>query len=273
MKIRIMDAGDGVTRITETGFTFPGYRNTSGRTRVPSALNPSLTNKVACFLGQSTGGASEIDGTYTPTKLVHNLNIYDGRCYQLVDPLLGPSNRFAGGSWVGRFGDKLVSAGYCQRVIAASANIDGTSIADWENGICTQYIYLMINSLARARLTPTHIIQHQGEKDNLLGTSAAAYTASCQNVVRIFRRAGITAPYFVSQTSYVFGVTSAAVRAGQANAVDGPLNIILGPDTDTLGSLYRQLDNLHWSAGDAFVGSLNGANAVADLWSTVIRAH
>jgi hypothetical protein len=254
--------------ITDMVLTYPGFYDTTGRVEVIPELNPAQVTKVILAIGQSNI-ASSFDAKYTPTyqTLVQNLNIYDGRIYRLEDPVLGASHRFSEGSWLGRLGDKLIDAGYAQRVIVVPIALDGSSIAQWDGGALASRIIVAVNWCRRLKLPITHHIWMQGEKDNALGTAGATYTAALQAIVQRLRDAGETAPFMLSQTTWSSGTTSSTIRTAQANAVSGPLNIVLGPDTDTLTAGYRQADNTHFS-----VSGSNGVDACAGLWATAIAA-
>lgn len=266
--------GQQLYPINDVGLGYPGYTNLAGKTEVSCQLDPNVTTAFILGLGQSNGPTSEVDGQYVPVNAsaVQNFNFYDGKCYLLGDPVLGASEAFAGGSWIGRLGDKLIDAGWKQRIIFAPIAIHGTSSTSWATGQMSGRALALINRLGNN--VPTHIMMMQGETDTIEGTLASAYMNNIQALVRYFRRANITAPFFISQTSYIAGVTSANVRTGQADLVSGPLNIILGPNTDAYTANWRQADNIHWTiGGQPGGGALNGADAVAEVWKTTLAAH
>jgi hypothetical protein len=71
-----------------------------------------------------------------------------------------------------------------------------------------------------------------------------------------------TAPVFVSKASYVNGKTDETVREGQRRVIQEDL-ALPGPDTDTLGHMYRY-DNLHFNE--------LGLNAYTHLWHECLDA-
>jgi hypothetical protein len=119
-----------------------------------------------------------------------------------------------------------------------------------------------IARLAAIGLSPTHILWQQGETDNLNGTTALAYTTSLQALVQSIRDLGVNAPFFVALGTYISGAASPTVRSGQSASVSAPLNIIQGPDTDTLTGANRMADETHFTE--------TGLDAQADLWIDVL---
>lgn len=246
----------------ESALTYPGYNTTTSRTAVLPALVAGQTTKVILAIGQSNI-ASTVNAVYSPTHaaMIQNLNILDGRLYQWAEPMLGASQHSGGGAWLGRFGDKKINAGFCARLIIIPIASDNTTVAQWNDGNMAWRITQALALVTKLGLTLSHILWMQGEADKVAGTTANAYTSALQAIVTTIRNAGFTCPFVVSQTSWISGATGSAVRTGQANAVSAPLNIVLGPDTDTLDGSKRH-DNTHFNA--------TGADECATLWAAAI---
>jgi hypothetical protein len=196
--------------------------------------------------------------------------------YKTKEPILSCNGSLFGygfpyGNWTARLGDLLISAGTFDRVIICNVAAGGTTSLQWaKGGDCNNRLVVAAKRLLAAGLQPTRVLRHQGETDASSGAfTAAEVTANIWSEVDTLRDNGITARVMVSHVAYyrassVGTADYLAVRQGQSDAVDATRDIILGPDTDTLGSAFRQSDDLHWSA--------SGAAAVADLFKDAIIA-
>lgn len=240
------------------------FNTQSYRTPVqPQAIVPGENTAVWLAIGQSTGACNNDDTQYSVTNpKSQNFNCYDGAIYSADTPMLGCQG--FGGNWNSRACDDLnaSSGNQFQRVICAPVGVGGTTIAQWQptGGVLWQRIVSAKARLDSRGLTPTFITWMQGETDNVLGTSQAAYTASFADLVSGIRALGYNMPIFISRTTLQGGVTSSAVRAAQAAAVNNGAGIYAGPDTDTItGATYRQAggNNAHFTgAGSALCSSL-----------------
>ncbi len=215
-----------------------------------SSVTPA-TWPIIVIMGQSLG-ASNSGGTYTTVSanaLMFNVN--DGGQYPCANPALGgsiqPGVNSNGPSCL--IADGLISAGTFPGVLIVNIAQDGSSAADWNNqATLGNLIDVTWKRLAAVSLTPTYIIDHQGEQDGVLNlnTSAAAYTASKQATATHWRNLGYRGPYILSLESIASNVVSTNVRTGQANSVNSSLCIVQGFDVDTLtGPTYRLSDGTH----------------------------
>lgn len=236
----------------------------------PQGLVAGENTAVWLAIGQSTGACNNDDTQYSVVNpKSQNFNCYDGAIYSADTPTLGCQG--FGGNWNSRACDKFIASGGnpFQRVICAPIGVGGTTIAQWQptGGVLWQRVVSAKARLDSRGLTPTFITWMQGETDNILATAQAAYTASFADLVSGIRALGYAMPIFISQTTLQGGVTSAAVRAAQAAAVNNGAGIYAGPDTDTLtGATNRQAsgNNAH------FTGV--GSDACATLWTAAIDA-
>lgn len=135
--------------------TRPGWRFADGRTRSTPRLTAGETTKVIIGLGQSNI-ANSGQSAYTPTNStkVDNFDIGSGGIWNAVDPLLGAGTNIGVGvgNWMTRFGDKLVTAGACQRVILVPCAIGQSSVTDWiAGGIFYQRMAVAIGACRRRR--------------------------------------------------------------------------------------------------------------------------
>ncbi|MDO5895131.1 sialate O-acetylesterase [Agrobacterium sp. Azo12] len=234
-----------------------------GKTQVPAQLVSGENTAVIVVLGQSNAGNHCGGAHAASSNKVHNFNLQNGGMYLASDPLLGATG--PSGCFATFLGDKLIADGRYQRVILAPMSINATLASDWAAaGVFSQNIRVMCRRLAASGLPPTMVLYHQGESDNAEGTSAATITAALRSMVDVFRSEGVTAPVFIALASTWAGYSNnAAVRAGQAAAVNGGLGIYQGPDTDTIGPAYR--DSVHFLA--------TGSQMHADLWASTIVSH
>ena len=242
---------------------YPGYYNLSGKVAVDPRIQSGELTKVIVTIGQSLI-TNHVSGSYTPGPKVHNLSLDSGGVYEAKQPLLGCSltaTPARESNYAMHLADKVIAAGLADRVILAPIGIGGTSVSQWANPLhCGERIPVLARRLAGQGYSADAILWHQGESDH--GMPQADYTAYIQSVIGTFRANGMSCPFLVAQATYLYGVTSAAIRAAQAAVVDGQ-SVFAGPDIDTLGSSYR-VDDLHLNQ--------TGADAVADLWLAAIGA-
>lgn len=235
------------------------FRETGARTLADPRLVSGERTGVFICAGQSNI-ANSVDVGYSvtnPTK-IQNLNIFDGGVYETVDPLLGCSS--TGGSWLGRMGDKLITANIFDRVILVPIGRGGSSVTDWlpsaPLGSCLK---TAVTRCAARGYSISGFLWQQGEADASAGMTQSTYSANLANVIAPF----MMAPWFIGRSTYVSGVTNASIRAACTAAVNGT-TVFAGADTDTLNASSRQSDNLHFNA--------SGANSAATLWTTAIES-
>ncbi|MGO7541864.1 sialate O-acetylesterase [Rhizobium ruizarguesonis] len=207
---------------------------------------------VIVVIGQSLS-VNEVPTPYVPVNTnIDQLNLYDGKLYRAKDPLLG-INVSGGlvtdlrGTWMLRMADKLITAGYFDRVILVPMAVGNTRADQWASEATAPFLFNKINVVALrlrdAGLPCTAIMWGQGESDTSAGTSQASYTASMQKVIAEFNHAIPGCPILVAIESYYYGSTSAAVVAAQAAVVNGT-TVFAGENVDSIGSGGRY-DNTH----------------------------
>ncbi|WP_183094894.1 sialate O-acetylesterase [Nocardioides stalactiti] len=169
-----------------------------------------------------------------------------GTAQPLQDPVPGGSGDL-GSVWP-RVVDELAALGTVgddAPFVLTLAAQGGTSVAEWApGGPCHD---LLMTRVADGDLDGvTHVVWQQGEKDTLLETRAADYTA---DFLRL--HASVTAvvgavPWIICRTSYRFGVTSAAVVSAQTELARTVPGAVAGPDLDALGPQLRR-DDTHFN--------------------------
>jgi hypothetical protein len=232
--------------------------------RIERPCGPSSGQTAVIVIhGQSNAG-NYGSSRYAAREAVDNFDPATGKCFAAVDPLLGTDG--AGGNFATRLGDILIQSGRYDRVILAPIAVAAASLSALNNEHAGR-IDNVILKLKAAGLVPTHLLFQQGEKDAMLTTTRDQYVSLLHQLVARFRAAGFEAPFYVSQSTKCDAVdpkNTAAVRAAQLSALDGPLNIRRGPDTDMIGNDGRNPhDGCHMNEA--------GTLANAALWAAFIR--
>lgn len=215
---------------------------------------PSERVMVALAFGQSNAANS---GSVRGHAGEHVYNFYQGNLYEAQDPMLG-ATRDGGSVWT-RLGRKLIASGEYDAVVFVTIGFGGSEVARWTpGGDLHPRLLGAIRDLKNQGLTPTHLLWHQGEADNRLGTGKEAYTEHFLRMLGSIREQGINAPIYVSTaTRYRYKGPNEQLRQAQTELVDAARGIWAGPDTDDLGEVYRY-DGTHFNGA--------GLGAFADLW-------
>jgi Carbohydrate esterase, sialic acid-specific acetylesterase len=256
----LLDARDTYERLDQNWLSIHGVGDRQ-ETSISIDGDRNRTAVIA-ILGQSNAG-NHGAGRYEAKYRVDNFNIYDGRCYRAVDPLLGASGD--GGNFATRLGDKLIDCRMFDRVILAPIAMGGTTVEQWaEEGMFNRRIPVLIRRLYDAGLSIDFILWHQGEGNNGIGdANGRQYRKNLMEVIRTFRMYGVDAPFFVGLTTLCNGwhANPENIRAGQKGAVNPRLGIHLGADTDVIG-VEDRWDTCHFSE--------HGLELAASLWFKVI---
>ncbi len=237
----------------------------SGPTLAPTALPvrraefslstlPSERVMVALAFGQSNAANS---GDVRGHGGEHVYNFFRGKLYEAQDPLLGATGD--GGSVWTRLRCKLIDGNEYDAVVFVSVGVSGSAIARWTpGGNLHPRVVGAIRDLKARGLDVTHLLWHQGEADNLLGTSQDAYRERFLRLLGSVRSQGVDAPIYVSTaTRYKSKGPNEELRQAQLELVDAARGVVAGPDTDALGGVYRY-DGTHFND--------DGLDAFADLW-------
>jgi Carbohydrate esterase, sialic acid-specific acetylesterase len=256
----VLTASDSYERLDQN---WGSIRDTSGRQPSAARIEGERSRTaVIAILGQSNA-ANHGSGRYSAKHHVDNFNIYDGKCYHAIDPLLGASSD--GGNFATRLGDKLIEAGLFDRIILAPIAMGGTTVEQWAvEGMFNRRIAVLIRRLFDAGLNIDFILWHQGEGNPGMGdVEGRQYRKNLLEVVDTFRRYNVNAPFFVALATFCGGPHNNAenIRAGQKSAVDPTAGIYLGPDTDKIGIEHRW-DDCHFDE--------TGLEMAASMWCEVI---
>lgn len=210
---------------------YGGYDVTVDRHAVPCDGIHGRT-LVLLTLGQSNA-ANAGDGRFGPVPGVYNFNLFDGRCFEARDPLLGPGGD-GGSAWV-PLARQIIESGLAATVIIAPIGLGGSRVEDWApGGKLWSRLGRAVGELSHAGLRVHAVLWHQGESDR--GTDAAVYGASLLDMVRGIRAAGLAAPIYVARATRCGEFESLEINRTQAALVhDHPeLGLRPGPDTDRL---------------------------------------
>lgn len=236
--------------------------NTDGRVlRHPGPIAGERLATPLLF-GQSQV-VNSVNEFYAPVHgdRIENVNIYDGAIYAAEEPLLGCGEQTTianRGNMGLRFADQLISGDYYDRVRLVPFAIGAETIAEWIPGGSRHHrIGVTASRLNALGLSPTMIIFHLGESDNIHNTTYAQWVERwgvLESVLRSYWPRPI--PIFVCQTSWIQGGTAAAITAAQAAVVDPARDVYAGANTDLIGSVHRY-DNTHFKASgrDLFVSA------------------
>jgi Carbohydrate esterase, sialic acid-specific acetylesterase len=240
--------------------------DTTERAVVPCSDGGPLRPLVILTLGQSNA-ANEGRGLHIPKHRVDNFNLYDGKCYKAVEPLLGPTGQ--GGNFATRLADMLIERRLADRVVLAPIAMGGTTVEHWTHeGLFNRRIAASIRRLYDAGLSPNFILWHQGEGNAsaYIGDAGGRqYRKNLLEVVASFRAYSVNAPFFVALATKCGPVAhpnAPNLRDGQRTAAIGQLGIFVGPDTDLIGAEHRY-DDCHMSE--------SGLTMHAAAWADILH--
>lgn len=222
-----------------TEFISPGYSDITGRTEVSAALVPGEKTGVFIVPGQSLAANFGVT-PYTPTSTkVQNLNLYDGKVYQMKDPALGADNIHGG--YVGRLGQKLIDGGTFHRVIFETIAVGASTMKEWSPQ--GQLNHRLLAAVLRCRqhgYPISGIMLDLGNTDGANGTTQAAWQVSFQETRASVVGLGVDPVWWVANETMFTTVVHPTIQAAIAGVIDG-VNVRAGADTDSLTDpSYRQ---------------------------------
>ena len=204
---------------------------------------------VLFTFGQSNS-ANHGKGAYYPETKV--LNYYEGYVCKAHDPLMGASGNGAG-PWT-RLAEKMNQHGLSDGVTIIPIGKGSTTVGNWsKGGVFYPLLVETIEKTIKDGIHIDYILWHQGESDNIVGTSKEVYKQRFLEIREEFRSRGITAPIVIAQASYhpymdlAKGGTSEDVRNAQKELAKEYDDIYAGPDTDKLNLAAHRADGVHFS--------------------------
>jgi len=181
---------------------------------------------------------------------------HNGSYKRLADPVAGGTGE--GGSVWTRFAGRAENAGICDDLTISLCAAGGTSMADWSvGGKCLRELEVSLPTTVTSEVPVSHVIFHQGERDNLLATEKSDYIEQFAGLYESVRRTLPESTWILCRATFRMGVTSDVVRSAQEEIIVNYPNIVAGPDTDQFGEEYR-LDGTHFNNKglDAFAAEL-----------------
>jgi Carbohydrate esterase, sialic acid-specific acetylesterase len=241
----------------ETLAQHAGYDVTWGRTMVRCNALPNRS-LVLLTLGQSNA-ANSGEGRSAASARVYNFNLFDGRCYEARDPLLGASGDGAA-PWIA-LAAQLIEHDLTDAVVIAPIAVGGSRIRDWSTGgTLAPRIDRTLAGLDSAGLDVSALLWHQGESNR--GTDSREYTEAFLQIVRKIRARGMTVPIYVAQATRCGDRVDEGIRLAQSQLAKVEDGIRPGPDTDVLTG--PQLRNgCHFTQ--------QGTQRHAELWFETLR--
>lgn len=238
--------------------------NSETHTPVPCPVNPI----VLVFGGQSNV-ANSLSVSLDSDPELAAFMFWDGQCYPLADPMLGPSGQ--GGSVATAIGQALARE-TGRPVVVMNAAVSATSFAAWLNprtGIMGR-LETALESLRAAGLKPGLMIWQQGETDSHhRSKSQAEFEVELKALLSQL----LDMPDMDDRSVMLFRSTicagnraspHAALQAALTAMPDYNPRIILGPDTDLIGPRGRH-DGCHFNA--------RGRDAIVTGIMPLLRRH
>ena len=206
-------------------------------------------SKVIFTFGQSNS-ANHGQGHYFPTHNV--MNYFDGKIYPSQDPLIGATGE--GGSVWNIVADKMIEEKMAKSVTIIPIGVGGVEISAWaKGGFLHEKLISTVEQIKEKGIKPDYILWHQGESDNIAGTSTEEYIARFETIREVFCSRGIKAPIVIAIASYHPNLVekdngfNENIRKAQKQLAEKYDDIFIGPDTDNLDKVYQRADGIHFS--------------------------
>ncbi|MBO8444210.1 MAG: hypothetical protein IAC23_00750 [Bacteroidetes bacterium] len=229
------------------------------------SLDATKGSTVIFTFGQSNA-ANHGQERYTPANRVYNY--HKGIVYEGADPLVGPTG--GGGSVWTRLADMMIDSGMADSVTIAAIAVGATDIASWsEGGFLYGMLTETLDRMLADGIVPDYILWHQGESDNIAGTSEEDYVKRFESIRKAFRDRGIEAPIYIAVASYHPDCIAdnngndTNVRNAQKHLAQKYKDIHQGPDTDKLDKCMYRHDGVHFSS--------KGLEAHAKAWLRALK--
>jgi hypothetical protein len=187
----------------------------------------------------------------------------------------------------GRIGDTLLQSGKYDKVYIVNIAVGGVPLAWWlSTALPSAYLggvprnednFPYVNNRLFERLQFavskandlgfkfTHVLYGAGESDSIAPniTPSDVYQSRFAQLRTDLKTLGVTAPIFISKTSYFVNppYTVDSITNAQQTIVNNYSDVYLGPNTDLYGDGYRW-DHLHFKT--------SGLNAIGNTWGNTI---
>jgi peptidoglycan/LPS O-acetylase OafA/YrhL len=271
---RTMAAAAGMLLACIAGLAFAWHKTTPPITQPPSALDtlyvPPPNQAMQCnldteprpimlmVLGQSNAGNH--GEPLPPGTTTGATFFFEGKCYQTAGPAPGATGR-SGNIWV-LLGPKL-ERHTGRPVIFSVLAVDASSVRAWAKpGPLNDRLIATIQEQTRNGFIPDAILWQQGEADARTGTTQVGYERNFEALIKTLHTNGVVAPVHAALSTRCRNEGSKAVRTALTQIAARNFNIMIGPDTDELGSADRY-DGCHFS--------FQGITSATELWAKSLR--
>lgn len=208
-------------------------------------------------MGQSNA-ANEVESRME--NLDHVFVEYYGKIYRASDPMLGGTGN-RGSIWT-RFATRALESGRWQNVVLSIIAQGGSALSYWmPGGPIHPRLLARLEALQSLPFKPDYVFWFHGETDALNGIPKLMYRNDFIDLVGTLRHFGIDNKVLVSQTTLCRKLGSPQVREALVEATEWLPEVVLGPDTDTVGFDYRR-DGCHFTD--------DGGDLVASLWMEAV---
>ena len=271
------------------------FPTTVNSTRTTSFSTSRVTGNVTAFLTQSPFftptvanvlviGQSNIANygasgdSYKPTNNV--IRVASNGTWVSADSPGSSMASGAGSNMDGRIGDSLIGQTAFNQCRIVNMAVGGTKIGWWRSDAATNlYVkrgddpFTYANSRLYERISYaaslanstgfgfTHVLVCIGESDGLAGTSTAQFKADFAKVQSDLIALGITAPIFLSRTSYGGSTAYPAIIQAQNEIINEQANVYAGPNTDSNMSRH---DGLHFT--------ISALNTIGAQWGSMVAS-
>jgi hypothetical protein len=245
------------------------YKDATGLALRNGPVDPTQRTLVVFHAGQSN--RSNINPTlYVPahTLQIDNLNISDGRLYEIKGPMLGasfpaPPNR--PGNISARIDDLIIEKRIADRVISVPLAVN-SEIRDWSQGRLSTRFRIAVKQLAALGIVPGPRVKFivdwsQGPTDTRLGTTGPDWKMHFLRVVADAEAAEFSGRWYVSTETWLGGITAPQIQAAQIIVCDEE-RIFQSFNADALDARYRADSAGHFNDEGA---SLVAAGVVAAI--------
>lgn len=282
---------------TSYATTFSTAVNSS---RATSAVTSHSTQNVTTFLTQSPYftptvanvliiGQSNIanygssNDVYEPTNNV--IRVASNGTWVRADSPSGSMASGTAGNIDGRIGDSLINSTPFNQCRIVNVAVAGTKLGWWRSDAATNAYakraddyFTYANSRLYERLSYaaglansnnfryTHVLICIGESDGLAGTTTAQFKADFARVQSDLLALGISAPIFLSRTSYGGSTTYPTIIQAQNEIINENANVYAGPNTDSYTGRH---DGLHFNSPTLDVVGAQWASMMAAPQGTV----
>jgi hypothetical protein len=200
---------------------------------------------VIVAFGQSNS-ANHAEYKVPKSELGNVVNYFRGKCFKAQSPLLGATGE--DGEWISMTAKKLIDEGIYEKVVVVSSGIGGSRIERWAEGNDLNTMLVDVIKELSINYNITDMIWHQGEAD--IHTHSIVYEEYFSSILKSIRKAGVTAPIFLSIASicgnedmwtYPNRVSKAQIALTKLKGVE------LGVNTDELVPVNLRYDKCHFS--------------------------